>query len=378
MKKFNNKLQLGLAAGLMFGVLPNAHAVGVTAGTDISNTVTVNYQVNSTAQDPETADVTFKVDRKIVLTVVSDGNTSVLPGATGQVLAFTVTNDANSPLDFALSVAQDAGDEFDVTAYTIYADRPASAGGTSVGTFDVDDVAWNRQYIDELAADASSKVFVVSTIPNAGNSDGDQAGIVLTAEAHLNTGAGGIYAATADALGAAAVETVGADTTNIDNVFGDVAGETDNEGEADHSAIGYYTLETASIQVGKYSTVISDPFNSTTNPKAIPGATVEYCLIVRNTGAAAASAIVLTDEIPANTEYVAGTIRTAVAGDNVSCTSGTGGAEDDVVGAPDATDPHSGSFDAGAGANGTVTIGTPSLPATTGVFRATFRVTINN
>lgn len=378
MKKFNSKLKFGLAAGLMFGALPNAHAVGVTAGTDISNTVTVNYQVNSVAQDPETADVTFKVDRKIVLTVASDGNTSVLSGATGQVLAFTVTNDANSPLDFALSVAQDGADDFDVTAYTIYADRPASAGGTSVGTFDTDDVAWNRQYIDELAADASSKVFVVSTIPNAGNSDGDQAGIVLAATARLNTGAGGSYAASADALGAAAVETTGANTANIDNVFGDVAGETDNDGEADHSAIGYYILETASIQVGKYSTVISDPFNNTTNPKAIPGAVVEYCLIVRNAGAAAASAIVLTDEIPANTAYVAGTIRTAAAGDNTSCTSGTGGAEDDAVGAPDVTDPHSGSFDGGAGPNGTVTIGTPALPATTGVFRATFRVTINN
>jgi len=68
-------------------------------------------------------------------------------------------------------------------------------------------------------------------------------------------------------------------------------------------------LATAVLVIEKTSTVISDPVNGTTNPKAIPGAIVEYAIRVRNAGSRAvdASSIVMIDEMPANMAFMPGT-----------------------------------------------------------------------
>ena len=56
------------------------------------------------------------------------------------------------------------------------------------------------------------------------------------------------------------------------------------------------------MNVSKVSTVISDPVNGTTNPKAIPGATVEYLITVNNTGPGAtdAGSVMVWDDGPAD------------------------------------------------------------------------------
>ncbi|CAN5237298.1 hypothetical protein BH09PSE3_BH09PSE3_13010 [soil metagenome] len=58
---------------------------------------------------------------------------------------------------------------------------------------------------------------------------------------------------------------------------------------------------TATLTVVKTSTVISDPVNGTTNPKAIPGAVIQYAVTIINTGTAAvdASTVVIIDPLPA-------------------------------------------------------------------------------
>ena len=54
----------------------------------------------------------------------------------------------------------------------------------------------------------------------------------------------------------------------------------------------------------KSSTIISDPLNGTTNPKFIPGATVQYCIAVSNaSGSATATNIGVSDSIPATLTY---------------------------------------------------------------------------
>ena len=59
----------------------------------------------------------------------------------------------------------------------------------------------------------------------------------------------------------------------------------------------------------KLSTVISDPQNGGTNPKAIPGAIVEYTLLITNAGGAIDNnTVVVTDAIPANTALFANNI----------------------------------------------------------------------
>ena len=56
------------------------------------------------------------------------------------------------------------------------------------------------------------------------------------------------------------------------------------------------------LSVTKTSSVISDPANGTTNPKAIPGALIEYLITVSNTGSVApdAGSVIVTDDGPAD------------------------------------------------------------------------------
>ncbi len=55
----------------------------------------------------------------------------------------------------------------------------------------------------------------------------------------------------------------------------------------------------ANITVVKSSTVISDPVNGTVNPKRIPGAVVEYSILVSNTSGAQATNLTVTDDLGA-------------------------------------------------------------------------------
>lgn len=68
-------------------------------------------------------------------------------------------------------------------------------------------------------------------------------------------------------------------------------------------------VATAVLEVTKTSIVISDPVNGTANPKAIPGAIIEYSINVRNIGdrAVDASSIVIIDEMPIDMAFATGT-----------------------------------------------------------------------
>lgn len=65
-------------------------------------------------------------------------------------------------------------------------------------------------------------------------------------------------------------------------------------------------VNAASLTVTKISTVISDPINGTTDPKAIPGAVVEYCIVVSNApGGATAEGIVINDDFSSESANIA-------------------------------------------------------------------------
>ncbi|MBU2038967.1 MAG: DUF11 domain-containing protein, partial [Gammaproteobacteria bacterium] len=49
--------------------------------------------------------------------------------------------------------------------------------------------------------------------------------------------------------------------------------------------------------------VLWDPINETNNPKAIPGATVQYSITLTNLGATDANDVNISDAIPANTTF---------------------------------------------------------------------------
>lgn len=66
---------------------------------------------------------------------------------------------------------------------------------------------------------------------------------------------------------------------------------------------------TAFLVIEKSSTVISDPVNGTSNPKAIPGAIVEYAILVRNVGNSTvdSSSIIIVDAMPPGMAFATGT-----------------------------------------------------------------------
>jgi uncharacterized repeat protein (TIGR01451 family) len=63
-----------------------------------------------------------------------------------------------------------------------------------------------------------------------------------------------------------------------------------------------------SLAVSKTMSVLDDPINGTTNPKAIPGANVRYIIQIDNNGTAAATGVTVVDPIPAGTAYVSNSL----------------------------------------------------------------------
>lgn len=126
----------------------------------------------------------------------------------------------------------------------------------------------------------------------------------------------------------------------------------------------FLTAAPASIGVTKISSVLSDGVSGS-NPKAIPGATVRYCVTISNAGPGTAANIAATDAIPTNMTYVAGSMLSGS-----SCgTAAT--AEDDNAAGGDESDPIGASFSAG-----TISINRASLLSASS-FALVFNTTVN-
>ena len=274
-----------------------AFAAGTTAGTTVTNQVTLDYKVGGIDQNQVTASDSFTVDRKVSLLVTENGSTtSVTPGQTAAVTAFVVANSSNAPLDFALAVTQLSGgtaahggtDNYDVSNVKTYVDTNIN-GSYDPGT-DVE-----ITYLDQVAADDSKTVFVVADVP-LGRSTNDVAGIRLTATASEATAAG--------SLGSTITQTSGATTSGVDTVFADAAVDGNDLRDGNHFDEDDYTILAAALTATKTSRVISDPFNNTTDPKMIPGAVVEYGIAVEiAAGSSTATGINVSDELPTQTTY---------------------------------------------------------------------------
>lgn len=337
----------GLFSLLLFVVLVagsagTAMAGGTTAGTNILNRATVNYNIgtvsqpliessptgNSTPGATNGTDTDFLVDNLVDLSVSTlDGApVTVIPGsnfAAGQynILKFRVQNDGNKVQDFGLdvvTVASTTGAKFngdddnadmDATIRIFVNSVVNEAASTYALATDT------ATYIDELAPDSFFDVFVIIDAP-AGLTDGDIASYHLVA----TTKNGGLAATE----GAVTVETGdntvlwAEDTEQI--IFGDgnFNGITDpNTGSvnpiADAANDGKnsdqddYIAGSANMSVAKTVTVFWDPILGFTNPKAIPGAILIYTITVTNAGSSNAVNVDITDSL--DTEITAGTLN---------------------------------------------------------------------
>jgi uncharacterized repeat protein (TIGR01451 family) len=338
-------------AALALGAADVVQAAGTLAGTNISNVATVNYTVNAVAQPALTANADFLVDRRIDLTLTAIPVTyiDVTPGTAGNAIAFTLSNTSNAPLNFALAatnVADPFGgtDNFNPTVNNVFVDSNAN------NTYDAGvDTATN---VDTLVQDTSVTVFIVSTIPG-GQASGSIAGVAMTATARETTANGG----------GAVTESAGADVAaTMQTVFADGAGPYDAARDAAFSDDGAFRVQGATVTVTKTEAVIDDPVNGVTNPKHIPGAHVDYTVTVTNTAGSAlpATAVTLTDVLPANVTFSANTYG---AGQGIQ-----------VGGAPRTNT--NGDADGADFTTGTVTVTIPSLAVGASTI-VVFRVTVN-
>ncbi|MBV8971867.1 MAG: DUF11 domain-containing protein, partial [Sphingomonadaceae bacterium] len=240
------------------------------------------------------------------------------------------------------TAAHGGTDDFDVTAPTLYVDTNGN------GVYDPGvDQAVSANTISGVAADTSKTVFVVSNIPLGLNTN-DVADVRLSAAA-VN-GSGTQYTTTAGGDTPGVVATVCAEQNTADgNVKNDCADWADND----------YTVLAAALTAVKTDTVISDPIDGNTNPKRIPGAVVQYCIAVSNAaGGAAASNVNISDTLPAQTTFVAGSIKVNATVSGGVCSGGSAG----------------GTYTAGPPATVTGTLGNIAAGSSSAVI---FQVTIN-
>jgi uncharacterized repeat protein (TIGR01451 family) len=270
-----------VVATASIGFASPAEAAGTVAGTSIQNTATATY--NDAGGNPQSAPsnpVTLLVDELLDVTVASSdpGDVVVQPGQTNRVLGFDVTNTGNGTENFVLTPNGTlSGDQFDPTTTSIVIDSNGN------GVYDpLTDTVYSGPASFQLTPDQTRRVFVLSTIPGS-VVDADRGQATLLAEAATGTGAPGTsFANQGQGGGFAVVGSTGADA--LDD--------------------GYYLVQNATIAFNKTQAVL-DPFGGT---KTVPGSIVTYTLQAIVSGSGSLTNVTVTDAIPANTIYQAGTM----------------------------------------------------------------------
>jgi len=332
-----------------------AFAEGIRAGTVVTNTVNVDYQVGGFDQTTVTATDQFAVDRRINVDVTfagaTGGTTAAAPfttgpgstgGPNGVALVYDVTNLSNDTVDLDLNafLASNVGNHGTVTA--VFVDTNGNG---------VVDAGEEVDFLSNMLADETRQVTVLVDVDlNAAGGD--------TIEVDLNANAFVAGSMTAGGTGTEHVESGGdsADASTVDTALVDDDSTFNLDGDRDGSDTdrAFVEVNAANVTVVKSSLVVSDPVNGTNNPKAIPGAVIRYCIAVSNgAGAADAENVVISDSLPGEVDFNTGTIERNVAASISSgvatCTTTPSDNTDDAT---DSTaDSDGGGFD-----NGTNTV----------------------
>jgi uncharacterized repeat protein (TIGR01451 family) len=317
----NHAISALLALALVLSASQLAFADGTAPGVTVTNLATVNYDVGAVAQAPvessEAGNSTpgigngtttdFTVDRKIDLTVTQMLGTyvGVYPGETGAILRFDVQNAGNQVQDFSLSAVNElVGTTEPVSSETDDIDAVTLTAFVDVNTNNQYDAGTDTLYIDELGVDATLEVLVAVDVP-AGAANTEQMMVSLVATA-LEGGA-------AAAQGAAVAEEGGVNVQGgaYETVFIDGAGDADAAQDAAHSDMWALEVSAAALTITKTMDVLSDPSGAVSpNAKAIPGAVIEFTITLANAaGSGDAINVEVTDPIPANATYSAGSIE---------------------------------------------------------------------
>lgn len=284
-----------------------AMAAGVDAGSLIENTATATFEDGEGPKTVDSNTVTVRVDELLDVTVTSqDGGP--IPSEPGQdVLTFEVTNQGNGPEEFTLTANPAvAGNDFDTSVTSIAIDT----NGNGVYDAGVDEILTGPETTPELAPDEAVTVFVIVEVPG-GVSDGDTSDVELLAEAVTGTGAPGTSFAGAGVAGGDAI--VGATG-------------------ADDAATGSIVVGLTTVDLTKAVSLV-DPFGG---DSAVPGSVATFTLTATVVGNGSLDSLVITDSIPDDTTYVAGSLAldggalTDQSGDDAGEGSDTAGISVDI------------------------------------------------
>lgn len=281
----------GIGALALLSVSAPALAAGVAAGTFIENTATATYTSGTTTETVDSNTVTILVDELLDVTV-STLDASALPlGSGSAVLSFQLHNSGNGPEAFELTpdVAV-TGDDFDPALSLVAWD----SNGNNVYDAGIDTVIPSGGATPVIAAEGNLRIFVVVTLAGS-PADGDTADVRLTATAVTGSGPAGTKFA-------------GQGTGGGDAIVGNSTAEDDD--------IGTLLAEIGAVSLIKSATIL-DQYNGS---DAIPGATVTFRIVASVTGAGSVSGLVVTDDIPTGTTYVAASLEL----DGDALTDGTG------------------------------------------------------
>jgi len=270
-------------------------AGGTAAGTIISNTATVNYEINGVTQTAASSTpVTIKVDELIqpIMTWQDAAPVSVNSPGINDVLTFLLVNGGNGTEAFSLSRTNGPAPvpsgnyvPLNGTVGSIFIENGLQPGFQSSGpNADTAYIAGTND--PNLAAGGSKIIYVLSDTPAsiANNSQGQ----VLLAATSLTPGAAGSPLGTALA---------GAGQGGGYAVVGTASAQA--------GATGSYITSSISVVVNKTVASVIDPNGTAV---AMPGATLTYQIAVSISGTGSASNLVISDPLPADTTYVSGSI----------------------------------------------------------------------
>ncbi len=301
---------LCIASSLILNIPVSAQ--GVTAGTDISNTVVVSYDIAGAPQQPIESSPTgnstpgignglgtsFKVDRKIDLSITSNGDASVALGYPQAELNFILVNEGNDSQEFKLSTNSVlAADNFDTSSCTttVTAVTPGSP---------LPSVVLPTTGNIKLKADQQASISVKCDIPlnNAGSPI--LAGQTSLLSLHANT--------EKNIDGSATIQTtIADDAIIIDTIFADSTGTDDVNRDASYSTRANYIASTSTtppptLAINKSIVEVKDTDGGS---NAVTGSEVTYKLNVTTSGVGIINNVVITDITPTELTYKPSTIK---------------------------------------------------------------------
>ncbi|MBL4797182.1 MAG: DUF11 domain-containing protein [Oleispira sp.] len=310
--KIKQLFTLALAAGIS---ATSVAEIETAYNLDIVNKASLTYKIGTTDQLGIEVNVenTFKVDRKVIFTLLPPSTVPTAPIKTQQGTAYTLVNNSNAPIRFNLEALNEneltevtiGGQVIDSTStsinptYTYYKQDSAST------SFDPNkSTQLTGNYIELTAGDFDNDsgtdqaiIYVVAT-PAIGENDDIFVHTLTVTAAETEASATAVNKANEDKIGFTPVafgETISAiDESWISNEIQTVF----NEKGAERSGVGAFKVTSAKLKIEKSVIIFWDPINKLDNPKAIPGAIVEYTLTVTNSGTEIASDVIITDTLP--------------------------------------------------------------------------------